>query len=251
MIQENDFCKDLSRLDKPADLKEGQMLLVDKPLEWTSFDVVKKIRAKLQHALKIKKIKVGHAGTLDPLASGLVIICIGKATKNIDALMSWTKTYEAKVKLGMTTPSFDLETQPDYYFPTEHIDQQKIKETLESFRGEQLQVPPQYSAIKIEGKRAYDMARDGQTFEMNARSVTFHEVELLDFKDLEVSIRIVCSKGTYIRSFARDLGIALESGGVLSGLRRTAIGPAFVKNALSISDIEKQVETLKEKFPAS
>ncbi|MFW5890439.1 MAG: tRNA pseudouridine(55) synthase TruB, partial [Marinilabiliaceae bacterium] len=224
---------------------------VDKPLEWTSFDVVKKIRAKLQHALKVKKLKVGHAGTLDPLASGLVIICTGKATKNIDALMGWTKTYEAKVKFGITTPSFDLETQPDQSFPTEHIDEEKIREALQSFYGEQLQVPPQYSAIKIEGKRAYDMARDGKTFEMEARRVTFHEVELVDFEDMEVTVRIVCSKGTYIRSFARDLGIAVESGGVLTALRRTAIGPAKVENALSINDIEKQVERLKENFRAS
>ncbi|MGM0376221.1 MAG: tRNA pseudouridine(55) synthase TruB [Bacteroidota bacterium] len=251
MIQENDFCNDLSQLGKPAELLEGKMLLVDKPLDWTSFDVVKKIRAKLQHGLKIKKIKVGHAGTLDPLASGLVIVCIGKATKNIDALMGWSKTYEAKVKFGLTTPSFDLETQPNHTFPTEHIDEDKIREALKSFPGEQLQVPPQYSAIKIEGKRAYDMVRDGKTFEMNARSVTFHNVDLMGFESMEATIRIVCSKGTYIRSFARDLGIAVGSGGVLTGLRRTAIGPAKVENALSIDDIVRQVDTLKENFTPS
>lgn len=248
MIQENDFCQDLLQIRKPADLREGKMLLVDKPLEWTSFDVVKKIRAKIQHALKMKKIKVGHAGTLDPLASGLVIICIGKATKNIDALMGWSKTYEAKVKFGMTTPSFDLETQPDHTFPTKHIEEEKIKDALKSFLGEQLQIPPQYSAIKIEGRRAYDLARAGKEFEMNARSVTFHNLELVDFNDMEATIRIVCSKGTYIRSFARDLGVALDSGGVLTGLRRTAIGFAKVENALLINDIEKQVEELKEKI---
>ncbi len=248
MIQENDFCDDLSLLNKPADFMEGKMLLVDKPLDWTSFDVVKKIRAGLRRGLKIKKIKVGHAGTLDPLASGLVIMCIGKATKNIDGLMGWPKTYEAKVKLGMTTPSFDLETETDYTFATGHITEERIREVLKSFRGEQLQVPPQYSAIKIGGKRAYDMARCGEAFEMNARNVTFHGLELLGFENMEATIRIECSKGTYIRSFARDLGTAVESGGFLTGLRRTAIGPAKVENALSINDVERQMEALKENF---
>ena len=248
MTQLRDFCSDLSKLQSPAELKEGQILLVDKPLEWTSFDVVKKIRAKLQHGLKMKKIKVGHAGTLDPLATGLVIVCIGKATKDIQFLMDQTKTYEARIKFGFTTPSFDLETESNGTFPTGHIDEALIQQALKQFPREQMQIPPQYSAIKIKGKRAYDLARGGQDFEMNARPVVFHVLELLKFQNQEATVRIVCSKGTYIRSFARDLGLEVDSGACLSGLKRTAIGSYSIDKALSIKDIESQVEVLKEKF---
>lgn len=245
-MQLNDFCHDLSQLKSPEDFLEGQMIMMDKPLDWTSFDLVKKIRAKLQHGLKLKKIKVGHAGTLDPLATGLVIVCIGKATKKIDALMAWEKTYEARIRFGATTPSFDLETEPDQEFPAGHINKDKINETLKSFLGEQAQVPPHYSAIKMGGRRAYDMIRGGEEFDMVARKVFFHDLELLGYEDLEATIKIVCSKGTYIRSFARDLGLALNSGAFMSGLRRTGIGPADVEKALTVEDIEHQLKVLKE-----
>jgi tRNA pseudouridine55 synthase len=155
----SEFCTDMSVLDHTACFSDGQILLVDKPLEWTSFDVVKKIRSRLQHGLKLKKLKVGHAGTLDPLASGLVIVCTGKATKKIDQLMGQEKCYEARIKFGATTPSFDLETPVDQEYPVDHITSEDIKETLQEFLGEQDQVPPQFSAVKIDGKRAFQMAR--------------------------------------------------------------------------------------------
>lgn len=242
------FCTDLSLLDSPKDFIEGQMFLVDKPLNWTSFDIVKKMRSGLQNGLKIKKIKVGHAGTLDPLASGLVIVCTGKATKKIDDLMGYEKCYDACIKFGATTPSFDVETEIDQVLPFDHITQSDIEQALEQFLGEQLQMPPQYSAIKIEGRRAYDMARKGETFEMKSRKVFFHDLQLLDFTGGEAQIRIRCSKGTYIRSFARDLALALNSGGHLTGLRRTAIGPLEVDNAITIYAFDDMIDRLKVKW---
>ncbi len=224
------------------------MMLVDKPLDWTSFDVVKKMRSRLQNALKIKKIKVGHAGTLDPLATGLVIVCTGKATKKIERLMGQEKVYEAWVKFGATTPSFDLETEIDQEFPWAHIDADAIKAAFGRFLGEQPQIPPHYSAVKIKGQRAYRMIRNGEEFEINARNVMFHELELLNFDRQEAFIRIRCSKGTYIRSFARDLGQALNSGAFLTGLRRTAIGPVSVEDAFSIADYDQQIDGLKERW---
>lgn len=244
----SEFCTDLSVLDHPACFSEGQILLVDKPLEWTSFDVVKKIRSRLQHGLKLKKLKVGHAGTLDPLASGLVIVCTGKATKKIDQLMGQEKCYEAGIKFGATTPSFDLETPPDREYPFEHITCEKISEALKGFLGEQDQVPPQFSAVKVNGKRAYRMARNGEEFEIKSRKVLFHELQLQRFDSSEAVVHIKCSKGTYIRSFARDLGLALNSGGHLTGLRRTEIGGVHVDQAMSIEDFDFTFDKLKEKW---
>ena len=244
----NEFCTDLSVLDHPACFSEGLILLVDKPLEWTSFDVVKKIRSRLQHGLKLKKLKVGHAGTLDPLASGLVIVCTGKATKQIDRLMGHDKTYVAKIKFGATTPSFDMETPVDQEFPVEHLTGDAVADALGDFLGEQDQVPPQYSAVKVDGKRAYQMARKGEDFEIKSRKVVFHELKLLGFDNNEALVQIRCSKGTYIRSFARDLGLALKSGAYLTGLRRTEVGIARVENAWSVQSFDEAFDKLKEKW---
>jgi tRNA pseudouridine55 synthase len=221
------------------------MLLIDKPLEWTSFDVVKKIRSRLQHGLKIKKLKVGHAGTLDPLASGLVVVCTGKATKKIEQLMGHEKCYEAIIKFGATTPSFDLETDVDQEYPSEHITATRVEETLKKFLGEQSQIPPHFSAVRVNGRRAYQMARKGEKFDMKSRNVIFYELSLMEFDNGEARVNIRCSKGTYIRAFARDLGLALESGAHITNLRRTAIGPFRVDHAMSIEDFDEQFDVLK------
>jgi len=216
--------------------EEGQILSFNKPLYWTSFDLVNKVRIMIRSTLGIKKIKVGHAGTLDPLASGLMIICTGRATKKIDEFRDLDKEYIATFHLGNTTPSFDLETETDNSYPTEHIDEKLIRKTLLEFLGEQQQMPPIYSAKLIDGKRAYEFARKGQHRELAAVTVYFREIELLSFSLPEVTVRILCSKGTYVRSFARDLGIALGSGAYLSALGRTAIGSYDIKNAMSLDE---------------
>jgi len=247
-MQLEDFCTDLNTLDHPKRFSEGLMLLIDKPLEWTSFDVVKKIRSRLQHGLKIKKMKVGHAGTLDPLATGLVIVCTGKATKRIDELMGHEKSYEARIKFGSTTPSFDLERPVDKEYPAEHITNSSIESALKGFMGEQDQIPPQFSALKINGKRAYSMARKGEEFEVKSRKVVFHDLKILGFEDGEATVQVRCSKGTYIRSFARDLGVVLNSGAHLTGLKRTGIGSIDVNDAMSIQTFDDQFDQLKENW---
>ncbi len=247
-MESNIYCTDLAALDHPACFSEGQILLVDKPLEWTSFDVVKKIRSRLQHGLKLRKLKVGHAGTLDPLASGLVIVCTGKATKKIDQLMGQEKYYEAHIKFGATTPSFDMETPIDHEYPVDHITRHSVEKVLSGFLGEQNQVPPQFSAVKVDGKRAYQMARKGEDFEIKSRKVMIHELKLLHFNNQEALVHIRCGKGTYIRSFARDLGLALNSGAYLTGLRRTGIGEINVDQAMSIADFDSGFDVLKEKW---
>jgi len=224
----------------------GQVLLFDKPLYWTSFDLVNKVRIMIRSAFGIKKIKVGHAGTLDPLASGLMIICTGKATKKIDEYRDLDKEYVATIHLGATTPSFDLETETDNHYPTEHITEEYVRKTLNDFLGVQKQMPPIYSAKLIGGKRAYEFARQGIQKEMEPVSVIFKEIELVSYGMPETKIRIVCSKGTYIRSFARDLGLALGSGGYLSALERTSIGSFHVKNAYSLEKFQEYIELLKQ-----
>jgi tRNA pseudouridine55 synthase len=224
--------------------QEGEVLLFNKPLYWTSFDLTNKIRIIIRSALGIKKIKVGHAGTLDPLASGLMIICTGKSTKIIDTFRDLDKEYVATFHLGETTPSFDLETETDNQYPTGHITEELVKEVLDSFLGEQKQLPPMYSAKLIEGKRAYEFARKGIHRELEPVTVFFREIELISFKVPEVRIRLVCSKGTYIRSFARDLGKALKSGSYLSSLERTAIGIHHVKNAWTIEKFKEYIEQM-------
>ena len=225
---------------------EGEVLLFDKPLDWTSFDVVRKIRWKIFHYLKKTKIKVGHAGTLDPLASGLMIICTGKATKRIDEFMGLDKEYSAVLSLGETTPSFDLETEIDKRFPTGHITRELADNKLKTFIGELDQVPPIYSAKFIDGKRAYEYARKGQSKELTPVRINIREAEIEEFVMPEIRIRILCSKGTYIRSFARDYGIALGSGAYLSSLRRTAIGSFTVKDALTIESFDHLLQQMKQ-----
>ncbi len=223
--------------------QQGEVILVDKPLTWTSFDVVNKLRRAISIKLGVKKIKVGHAGTLDPLATGLVIVCTGKKTKEIETYQAQEKEYIATLALGATTPSYDLETEIDQRFPTEHITLELIQEKLALFIGEIDQVPPVFSAIKQDGKRAYEKARAGKAVEMKSRKVTIHEIELIKFQNLELTLRIVCSKGTYIRSLAYDMGKALDSGAHLSALRRTAIGDFSINSAYTIDSFLERLES--------
>ncbi len=214
------------------DFKAGKVLLIDKPLHWTSFQVVNKLRWHIRKTFNIKKIKVGHAGTLDPLATGLLIICTGKFTKKISEYQAQTKEYTGTITLGATTPSFDLETEINQSFPTEHITEELLYKTTKQFIGEIQQKPPIFSAIKKDGKRLYELAREGKTTEIKYRTVTIHEFEITNITLPKINFRIVCSKGTYIRSIANDFGIAVNSGGYLSALRRTKIGDFNVNNAV-------------------
>jgi tRNA pseudouridine55 synthase len=222
--------------------KKGQVLLIDKPLEWTSFQAVNKIRWHIKQRFKIKKIKVGHAGTLDPLASGLLIICTGKQTKEIHVYQGQVKEYTGSFTIGATTPSYDLETEIDHRFPTAHITNELIYETAQQFLGEIDQKPPIFSAIKKEGKRLYELARKGEATEIKSRKVTIDEFEITNINLPNIDFRVVCSKGTYIRSLAYDFGKALRSGGHLSALRRTKIGAFSVEKAKSIEDFIKSLE---------
>ena len=221
-------------------------MLFNKPVYWTSFDLVNKVRIMIQSAFGIKKIKVGHAGTLDPLASGLMIICTGRATKRIDEFRDLDKEYVATIHLGETTPSFDLETETDNQYPTDHITEEYLRETLYGFSGEQSQLPPMYSAKLIAGKRAYEYARKGIQKELKPVLVFFREIELLSFGIPETKLRLVCSKGTYIRSFARDFGFALKSGGYLSALERTAIGSYHLSKAYDLENFQEYIEQMQQ-----
>jgi tRNA pseudouridine55 synthase len=232
--------------EKPTLFETGQVLLFNKPLYWTSFDLVNKVRIMIRSSLGIKKIKVGHAGTLDPLASGLMIICTGKATKKIDEFRDLDKEYIATIHIGETTPSFDLETATDKQYPTGHITETLIMEKLNGFLGEQKQLPPIYSAKQINGKRAYEYARKGVHQDLMPVDVIFREIELLSFSMPDTKIRIVCSKGTYVRSFVRDLGEALNSGAYLSGLERTAIGSYHVKDAFNLENFNEYIEQMQQ-----
>ena len=218
------------------DYLDGQLLLIDKPLKWTSFQVVNKLRWHIRQAHDLKKIKVGHAGTLDPLATGLLIICTGKMTKQINTFQEQIKTYTGTLELGSTTPSYDLETEIDHRFTTDHITNNIIYETINEFRGEIDQFPPVFSALKKEGKRLYEFARAGENVEIKSRKVTIHNFEVLNIKNKAVDFCVTCSKGTYIRSLAHDFGKALKSGAHLTALRRTKIGSYSVENAASIED---------------
>jgi tRNA pseudouridine55 synthase len=232
--------------EKISSFEEGQVLLFDKPLYWTSFDLVNKVRILIRSTFGIKKIKIGHAGTLDPLATGLMIVCTGRATKSIDEFRDLDKEYVATIHLGETTPSFDLETEINGRFPVEHITEKLVITALNSFLGEQKQIPPLHSAKMIEGKRAYEYARKGIQKEMNPVTVYFREAELLSFGIPDITVRILCSKGTYIRAFARDLGLALGSGACLSHLERTAIGHYLLKDAFSLEKFENNLKDLKQ-----
>lgn len=211
----------------------GQILTFDKPLGWTSFQLVGKVRWLLCRALGRKKLKVGHAGTLDPLATGMMVICTGKATKRIEELQQGRKEYTATLQLGATTPSYDLEHEVDQTYPTEHITEEAIRTVLTRFTGEIEQVPPIFSACKVDGKRAYDLARKGEDVELKAKRITIDAIELLrcDLSTMQIDLRIRCSKGTYIRSLARDIGEALDSGAHLTALRRTQVGDFRIEDA--------------------
>tara|TARA_B110000046_G_scaffold184834_1_gene224458 strand:- start:248 stop:940 length:693 start_codon:yes stop_codon:yes gene_type:complete len=224
------------------DYKNGQVLLIDKPLNWTSFQVVNKLRWEIRQRFNIKKIKVGHAGTLDPLATGLLIICTGKQTKEIHVYQGQIKEYTGTITLGATTPSYDLETAINQTFSTEHITEDLLKETTKQFIGDIQQKPPIFSAIKKDGKRLYELARKGETTEINARTVTVSKFEITNINLPEVDFKVVCSKGTYIRSLAFDFGNALNSGAHLSALRRTKIGDFSVDKASSVDDFIKNLE---------
>lgn len=223
------------------DYLNGQILLIDKPLQWTSFQAVNKLRWEIRQAFSIKKIKVGHAGTLDPLASGLLVICTGKMTKQINTFQGQVKEYTGTITLGGTTPSFDLETEVNETFSTNHITPELIHDTTTQFTGEIDQFPPVFSALKKEGKRLYEYARAGETVEIKSRKVTINAFDITNIKGNDISFRVVCSKGTYIRSLANDFGKALQSGGHLSALRRTKIGDFEVGNALSIDEFIAQL----------
>lgn len=218
------------------DFKEGQVILIDKPLNWTSFQVVNKIRWHIRTKFRIKKIKVGHAGTLDPLATGLLILCTGSFTKKIETYQAQEKEYTGEITLGATTPSYDLETEIDKIFSTNHISEELIYETSKQFIGEINQKPPIFSAIKKEGKRLYDLARAGETTEIKARKILISEFEITKITMPKVEFRVVCSKGTYIRSLAYDFGLALNSGAHLSKLRRTKIGNFKVEDGITIDE---------------
>ena len=215
---------------------EGEILYIDKPFGWTSFDVVKRVRGKLLRRLGLKKFKVGHAGTLDPLATGVMIVVTGKATRLIDSLQAGVKEYVATIALGATTPSFDLETAIDATYPTEHITRESVEHALSKFVGTIEQVPPAFSACKVDGRRAYKMARKGKEVEIKPKTLVIDEIELLEFAPTQIVIRVVCSKGTYIRALARDIGLALESGGHLTALRRTRVGDVTIDKCQSVDD---------------
>ena len=219
----------------------GEILYFDKPLHWTSFNLVAKVRSALCHKIGVRKLKVGHAGTLDPLATGVVTICTGKATKRIDELQAHTKEYVATLQLGATTPSFDLETAVDATFPTEHITKELVEEVLTHFLGRIEQVPPAFSACKVDGHRAYDLARKGKDVQLKAKILVIDEIELQDFnpETMQITIRVVCSKGTYIRALARDIGEALKSGAHLIALRRTRVGDIRVEDCMNVEDFPK------------
>ncbi len=228
------------------DFQSGQIILIDKPLGWTSFQAVNKIRWKIRKTFNIKKIKVGHAGTLDPLATGLLVICTGKMTKQIDTYQAQTKEYTGTITLGSTTPSFDLETEIDQTFPTEHITKDLIFKTAKGFIGEQEQLPPVFSAVKKDGKRLYEFARAGKDVDIKPRKITIQDFEITNIDDLNVNFRVVCSKGTYIRSLANDFGQKLNSGSHLSALRRTKIGEFKVENAKSIDGFIESLNNQNE-----
>lgn len=231
------------------DFVSGEILAIDKPLKWTSFDTVKRIRGAIQRRLGVRKFKVGHAGTLDPLATGVLIVCTGRATRNIEELQAGTKEYVATVRFGATTPSFDLETEIDRTFPSGHITEDLVREVLPRFTGKILQVPPVFSAVKVDGKRAYKSARKGIDIELKPKELEIPEIELLGFDGVSATLRIVCSKGTYIRALARDLGEAVGSGAHLTALRRIRVGDHRIGDCLTIDDAVKIISECQLSFP--
>lgn len=223
----------------------GEILYIDKPLGWTSFDVVKRVRGKLLRRLGLKKFKVGHAGTLDPLATGVMIVVTGKATRMIESLQAGVKEYVATIALGATTPSFDLETAIDATYPTDHITREGVEQALAMFVGTIEQVPPAFSACKVDGRRAYKMARKGKEVEIKPKTLVIDELDLLQFSPTEIVVRVVCSKGTYIRALARDIGEALMSGAHLTALRRTRVGNVGIDSCLSVDQVANFLDSVE------
>lgn len=228
------------------DYQAGEILYFNKPLTWTSFNLVNRVRGVLSRHLGVKKLKVGHAGTLDPLATGVMILCTGKATKLIESFQYQTKEYIATLQLGATTPSFDLEKEIDATYPTQHITEELVRETLKQFVGTIEQVPPTFSAVKIDGKRAYQYARQGQEVDIKPKTLVIDEIELLDCHLPAITIRVVCSKGTYIRALARDIGVALQSGAHLTALQRTRIGEITLDKCLDYDQFVEQLAHEKQ-----
>ncbi len=226
--------------------EEGYIAVLDKPLEWTSTDVVRKIKYTLRK-LGYHRIKVGHAGTLDPLATGILLVCIGRATKLVDSLQAEEKEYEADVMLGATTPSYDLEHPVDRTYPWEHITREKVLAALQSLTGERMQTPPLFSAKKVEGTRAYELARAGETVELRQAKITIYEMELLEYDLPRIRVRVRCSKGTYIRSLAREIGEALDSGAHLTSLCRTRSGGFTLARSLQLDDFLQKLQILETK----
>ncbi len=236
---------------RPLTLRTGAIIPLDKPLGWTSFDVVNKVRIMVRQVTGIKRIKVGHAGTLDPQATGVLVLCTGRATKLIEQLMDHDKEYCATLQLGATTPSFDSEHEIDATYPYEHITEEMVRSALSQFTGEIDQRPPSFSAIKVGGIRAYDLARQGQEVELAHKHVTIHELELVSFTPPTLQLRIVCSRGTYIRSLARDLGTALDSGAYLTKLVRTRSGEISQADCFSLDQMDELLALTpdEEKLP--
>lgn len=225
------------------DYISGEILVVDKPYRWTSFDAVKRLRGAVQRRLNAKRFKVGHAGTLDPLATGVLLVCTGRATKRIAELQEGMKEYVAEITFGATTPSYDLEKEIDVTYPWEHITPELIAETLPKFQGHVMQVPPVFSAVKVDGKRAYNYARKGKEVEIKAKPLEIKELEVLNWEAPKLTLRVLCSKGTYIRALARDLGEAMNSGAHLTALRRTRVGDYTIDDAMSL---DQALELIKE-----
>lgn len=249
--RKNEICRCADEKGNP--FEEGMIIAVDKPLGWTSFDVVNKFRYRLCKQLKTKRFKVGHAGTLDPLATGLVILCTGKSTKRIESLQADTKTYIAGIRLGETTPSHDLETDVESTRPYDHLSREEIERVLRQFVGVQEQIPPVFSACKIEGERAYERARRGEEVELKAKSIVIHSIDIEQWDLPNIRLKIVCGKGTYIRSLARDLGEALGCGAHLTSLRRTRSGEITLEEAIKPEDFDQMIlrrldkESIEEK----
>ena len=230
-------------------LVSGEIFGIDKPFGWTSFDAVKRLRGAIQRRLHVKKFKVGHAGTLDPLATGVLIVCTGKATKEIERLQSGSKEYIADLRLGATTPSYDLETEINATFQWEHITEDEIRSVLPRFRGKVMQVPPVFSAVKVEGKRAYKFARKGEEVELKPKALEITILEILSYEAPVLRLKIVCSKGTYIRALARDIGEALGTGAHLVGLRRTRVGDIDIEACLTLDQAIEKINNDPLEFP--
>lgn len=231
------------------DFISGEIIGIDKPLGWTSFDAVKRVRGAIQRRMRVRKFKVGHAGTLDPLATGVLIICTGRATRRISELQDGLKEYVAEVTLGATTPSFDLETEIDATYPCDHITEELVGSVLPRFTGKVMQVPPVFSAVKVDGKRAYSFARKGKEVELKPKALEIREIEILKFEAPVLTLRVLCSKGTYIRALARDLGVALGSGAHLTGLRRTRVGDITIDSCWTLDEALAHIAEDEIVFP--